>query len=118
MLFNGFDNITESISFKLFFSEDRVEIRALDGDVGKLSLINIPRVHWVSHKSLIVWNWPGWGGHNSKGMVSFWIHGSEEGILRRETSLSNYCKIASIKIFFNTYLEQPIFLLAFLIKLY
>ena len=119
MLFNGFNNITESISLKLLFSKDRVEIGAFDSDVGKLSLINITRVHWVSHKSLVVWNRPGWGGHNSKGVVSLWIDGSEHSVLGREASLSNCIKKVLIIILFYTYLGQPIFLLAFfLIKLY
>ena len=86
MLFNGFDNITESVSLKLFFSEDRVEIRALDGDVGKLSLINIPRVHWVSHKSLVVWNWPCWGCHYSQVVVSIGVHAGSEGSLAESSA--------------------------------
>ena len=60
VLLNSLNNISKTISLQSLLSENRVEVRAFLIDIRKLSFINITRVHWMSHKSLIVWDWPGW----------------------------------------------------------
>ena len=87
VVLNSFNNVSESLLLESLLGEHGVEVIALHGDVGKVSLIDISGVHWVSHKSLIVRNWPGWGRHNSKIVVSIWVDGSEQSILGREGSL-------------------------------
>ena len=52
------------------------------GNIGEVSLIDITSVDWVTEESLVVWNWPGWGGHHSKTMVSFWVNRADQGALR------------------------------------
>ena len=74
MVLNSLNNVSESLGLELLLSNHGVEIIALDGNVGEVSLIDISGVHWMSHKSLVVWNWPGWGRHNSKRVVSLWVH--------------------------------------------
>merc|ERR1712227_320247 len=66
VVLNGFDNITETLSFKVLLSHDNMNIINVLLDIRKVTFMNITRVDWVSHKSLVVWNWPGWGRHNSK----------------------------------------------------
>ena len=94
MLLNGLNNVAKTVSLQGLLSDDRVEVRALLINVRKLSLINITSVHWVSHKSLIVRNWPGWSRHNSKSVVSLWNNRSKKSVLSSESSLSNYRNIA------------------------
>ena len=89
VVLNSFNNVSESLLPESLLSEDGVDIIALDGNIGEVSLINISGVHWMSHKSLVVRNWPGWGRHNSKRVVSIWVDRSEHSILGRESSLSN-----------------------------
>ena len=89
VILNSFDNVSESLLLESLLSEDGVDIIALDGNIGEVSLINISGVHWMSHKSLVVRNWPGWGRHNSQGVVSIWVDRSEHSILGRESSLGN-----------------------------
>ena len=89
VVLNSFNNVSESLLPESLLSEDGVDIIALDGNIGEVSLINISGVHWMSHKSLVVRNWPGWGRHNSKGVVSIWVDRSQHCILRRKSSLSN-----------------------------
>ena len=89
VVLDGLNDVSESLLLKSLLGEHGVEVIALDGDVGKVSLIDISGVHWMSHKSLVVRNWPGWGRHNSKGVVSIWVDGSKHRILGGECSLRN-----------------------------
>ena len=84
------NDMSKTLLLESLLSKDGVEIIALLGDVGKVSLVDISGVDWVSHESLVVWNWPGWGAHNSKGVVSIWVDGSNESVLARERSLGSY----------------------------
>ena len=93
VLLDGLNNVSETLCLELLLGHHGVEISALNSDVGKVSLVNISGVHWMSKKSLIVWNWPSWGGHNSKGVVSIWVHRAQKGILGGEGSLGNYWKV-------------------------
>ena len=77
VVLDGLHDVSESLSLKLLLGDHGVQIVALNGDVGQVSLIDISRVHWVSHQSLVIRNWPGWGRHNSQGVVSLWVDGSE-----------------------------------------
>ena len=78
------NNMSEALLLKSLLSKDGVDIAALLSDVGKVSLVDISGVDWVSHESLVIRNWPGWGAHNSKGVVSIWVDGSNESVLARE----------------------------------
>ena len=89
VVLDSFNDVSESLLLESFLGEHGVEVIALDGDVGKVSLIDISGVHWMSHKSLVVRNWPGWGGHNSEGVVSIWVDRSKHRILGGECSLRN-----------------------------
>ena len=89
VVLNSLNNVSESLLLELLLSDNGVEVIALDGNVREVSFVDISRVHWMSHKSLVVRNWPGWGRHNSKGVVSIWVDRSEHGILGREGSLSD-----------------------------
>ena len=78
------NNMSEALFLELLLSKDGVEIIACLSDVGKASLVDISGVDWVSHESLVIRNWPCWGAHNSKGVVSIWVDGSNESVLARE----------------------------------
>ena len=75
------NDMSETLFLELLLSKDNVEVAAFLGDVGEVSLADISGVDWVSHESLVIWNWPGWGAHNSKGVVSIWVDGSKESAL-------------------------------------
>ena len=84
VVLDSLNNMSETLGLKSLLSKDGVEIIALLSNVGKVSLVDISGVDWVSHESLVIWNWPGWGAHNSKGVVSIWVDGSNESVLARE----------------------------------
>ena len=91
VLLNGLNNVSETLILKLLLSNESVDIIALLGNVGEASLVDITRVNWVSHQPLVVWDWPGWGGHDSEGVVSIWVDRIEHGSLG-EGSLRDYTK--------------------------
>ena len=86
VVLNSLNNVTESEFSESLLGEDRVTIIHFLFDVGKVSFANISGVHWVTSESLVVWNGPGRGGHNSQLIASCWVDGSEESVLGGEGS--------------------------------
>ena len=90
MVLYSFNDVSKTLSFESFLGEDNVDISAWLGNVGEVSLVDISGVDWMSHESLVIWNWPGWSAHNSERVVSIWVDRADEGVLARERSLGSY----------------------------
>ena len=88
MVLNSFDNVSKTALSKLFFSHDHVHIVDTLGDVGEVTFVNITGVYWVAIKSLVVWNWPGWGSHHSETMVSLRVDGGDQRVLTESSGCS------------------------------
>ena len=81
MVLNSLDNVAESIPSQLLLSKDGIDIRAFQGNVLEVSLVNVASVDWVPELSLVVGNGPGRSGHNSKLVVSLGVDRAQKGVL-------------------------------------
>ena len=90
VVLDGLNNVTEAILLQSLLCFHNMDIADWDSDVLEAALIDVSGVHWVAHQSLVVWNWPGWGGHHSQRMVVIWINRPEHSALRGESSLHLY----------------------------
>ena len=72
MVLNCLNNVTLSVGLKDFLGNENVHIVEWYLEVEEISS-TLLKGSWMSEGSLVVWNWPLWGGNHSQVMVQVWV---------------------------------------------
>lgn len=99
VLLNGLDDVTVSFELEGLLSLHNVDIVDGNCDVSKGTFVKVVHMAWVTECAIIVGHGPGGSAHHTQTDTAVWVHGSSEGALRTESSLS--CIVISY--FINPY---------------
>ena len=80
MVLNCFNYISISISLQVFFGLNHINVWDGHGNMINISS-GVFSGYWCSYNSLIVGDWPFWGGHDPQVGTSLWVDGRQESIL-------------------------------------
>ena len=89
VILNCLHHVSQTCRDQVLFRNNGVNVGAVLSNTHEVSLIDISRVDWVSHNSLVVWYWPRWSGHHSQLMVSLGINRAKHCVLWAEGSLGD-----------------------------
>ena len=89
VILNSLDNVSKTFSDQVLFGNNSVNVRAVLCNAAEISLVNISWIDWMSHNSLVIWNWPCWCRHHSQVMVPLGIHRGNHCVLCWEGSLGD-----------------------------
>ena len=106
VVFNCFNNVSLTISLKVFFGNENMDIMEWHVESSEVASMLI-KSSWVSESSLIVRNWPLWGGHHSQVVVQVWVQGAQQSVLGSEWSHS-YCIYSYIKMYYYQFIRVMI----------
>ena len=83
MLLNGFYNVSLALEEEVFFGSYDVMVFDWLGNLVKRSS-DFLDILWSTERSLVVWDWPGWGRHHSHLVVLTSVQRGHQRVLVSE----------------------------------